>query len=149
MTISSFSRTLPLLKQCTFIPPRPTRALAMSANGMNRPCSETHPLVLGADDRRSMNHGPQSDRSSGEEGRQNRQEQLPPHRPGWPLRVTCESKMRVGPTTAFSSVSGHCEWLQRTAVFGRRLPFAGIAEAIDCVTATKGWSRPKSVIQVR
>ena len=32
------------------------------------------------------------------------------------------------------------------AVSGRRLPFAGIAEAIDCVTATKGWSRPFSVI---
>ena len=31
ITISSFSRTLPLLKQCTYIPPRPTRALAMSA----------------------------------------------------------------------------------------------------------------------
>ena len=25
----------------------------------------------------------------------------------------------------------------------RRLPFAGIAEAIDCVIATKGWNRPK------
>jgi hypothetical protein len=34
-------------------------------------------------------------------------------------------------------------------VSGRRLPFAGIAKAIDCVTATKGWSRPKLVIQVR
>ena len=33
------------------------------------------------------------------------------------------------------------------AVNGRKLPFAGIAKAIDCVTATKGWSRPKSVIQ--
>jgi hypothetical protein len=32
---------------------------------------------------------------------------------------------------------------------GRRLPFAGIAKAIDCVTATKGWSRPKSAIQAR
>jgi hypothetical protein len=30
---------------------------------------------------------------------------------------------------------------------GRRLPFAGIAKAIDCVTATKGWSRPEEVIQ--
>ncbi len=29
------------------------------------------------------------------------------------------------------------------ADLGRRLPFAGIAKAIDCVTATKGWSRPK------
>jgi hypothetical protein len=33
-------------------------------------------------------------------------------------------------------------------VSGRRLPFAGIAEAIDCVIATKGWSRPKIAIQV-
>ncbi len=31
---------------------------------------------------------------------------------------------------------------------GRRLPFAGIAKAIDCVTVTKGWSRPEAVIQV-
>ncbi len=30
--------------------------------------------------------------------------------------------------------------------FGRRLPFAGTAKASDCVTATKGWSRPFSVI---
>jgi hypothetical protein len=34
-------------------------------------------------------------------------------------------------------------------ISGRRLPFAGIAEAIDCVIATKGWSRPESAIQVR
>ncbi len=34
-------------------------------------------------------------------------------------------------------------------VSGRRLPFAGIAKAIDCVTATKGWSRPITVIQAR
>lgn len=34
-------------------------------------------------------------------------------------------------------------------VSGRRLPFAGIAEAIDCVIATKGWSRPNSAIQAR
>jgi len=33
-------------------------------------------------------------------------------------------------------------------VSGRRLPFAGIAKAFDCVTATKGWSRPKSAIHV-
>jgi len=26
--------------------------------------------------------------------------------------------------------------------FGRKLPFAGIANAIDFVTATKGWNRP-------
>jgi len=32
--------------------------------------------------------------------------------------------------------------------FGRRLPFAGVAIAIDCVTATKGRSRPEAVIQV-
>ena len=31
-------------------------------------------------------------------------------------------------------------------VSGRRLPFAGIAKSIDCVTATNGWSRPESVI---
>jgi hypothetical protein len=31
---------------------------------------------------------------------------------------------------------------------GRRLPFAGIAKAIDCVTVTKGWSRPKAAVQV-
>ena len=31
---------------------------------------------------------------------------------------------------------------------GRRLPFAGIGKAFDCVTATKGWSRPEAVIQV-
>ncbi len=31
----------------------------------------------------------------------------------------------------------------------RRLPFASIAKAIDCVTATKGWSRPKPAIQGR
>ena len=34
-------------------------------------------------------------------------------------------------------------------VSGRRLPFAGTAKASDCVTATKGWSRPKSVIHSR
>ncbi len=33
--------------------------------------------------------------------------------------------------------------------FGRRLPFTGIAIAIDCITATKGWSRPKTAFQVR
>jgi hypothetical protein len=31
-------------------------------------------------------------------------------------------------------------------VSGRLQPFAGIAIAIDCVTATKGWSRPTSAI---
>jgi hypothetical protein len=29
------------------------------------------------------------------------------------------------------------------------LPFAGIAKAIVCVTATKGWSRPVSAIHDR
>jgi hypothetical protein len=33
-------------------------------------------------------------------------------------------------------------------VCGRRLPFAGIAKAIDCVTATKGWSRPKIAVSI-
>ncbi len=33
------------------------------------------------------------------------------------------------------------------AVYGRRLPFAGIAKGFDCVTATKGWSRPKIAVQ--
>jgi hypothetical protein len=49
---------------------------------------------------------------------------------------------------AFRSVSGPCEWLQGTTAFGRRLPFAGIAKGFDRVTATKGWSRPKSTIHV-
>ncbi len=52
-------------------------------------------------------------------------------------------------TAAFPSASGHCEWLQGMTAIGRRLPLAGIAKAIDCVTARKGWSRPNSVIQTR
>jgi hypothetical protein len=32
-------------------------------------------------------------------------------------------------------------------ISGRRLPLAGIAEAIDCVIATKGWSRPTTALQ--
>ncbi len=28
----------------------------MSAIGMDRPCSETHPEIMGEDNRRSMNH---------------------------------------------------------------------------------------------
>ena len=31
---------------------------------------------------------------------------------------------------------------------GRRLPFTDIAKGFDCVTATKGRSRPESVIEV-
>ncbi len=42
----------------------PRSQRTMSANGMDRPCSETHPEILGAGNRRSMNHGPQSDRAS-------------------------------------------------------------------------------------
>jgi hypothetical protein len=34
-------------------------------------------------------------------------------------------------------------------VLGRKLPFAGIAKAIDGVTATKGWSRPNPAIHDR
>jgi hypothetical protein len=34
-------------------------------------------------------------------------------------------------------------------VSGRRLPFAGIAKAIDCMTATKGWSRPNLAVHGR
>jgi len=55
----------------------------------------------------------------------------------------------IGRTTAIWSTSGHCDWPQWMTVSGRRLPFAGIAKAFDCVTATKGWSRPKSVIHGR
>jgi hypothetical protein len=63
--------------------------------------------------------------------------------------ITCGSMMHVGPTTAFRSGSGPWARHRRSAVSGRRLPFASIAKAIDCVTATKGWSRPKISVHGR